>query len=694
MENVWAGLNRVSRNLWWGWDAGATRLFRQLDPQVWRTSKASAVAVLQTLGSEETLKRLTEQDLHEEAKRTVQRFDDYMAKQPTWPGATGPAAYFSAEFGIHESLPIYAGGLGILAGDHCKSASDLAVPFVAVGLLYKEGYFTQLIDGEGRQRAYYRRDDFDRMALEPICDDSGRVQILSIPGVEGDLQFAIWRAQVGRVTLYLMDTAVAPNRAANRALTQRLYGGDTTVRIRQEILLGIGGVRTLRHLGIEPSVYHMNEGHTAFLTLELIRARMADGESFEMAQRNVRDCCVFTTHTPVPAGHDRFDAEMMERELGWLREELGLDSGAFMGSGRVNPHDSNELFCMTVLALRNARAANGVSALHGEVSRTMWADLWPDKDPKDTPIGHITNGVHIPTWIASEMADLLDSHLGGDWRERSWDEAVWDGVDNIPDAVLWAVHCSLKKRLLEFAWRQTMARRLRVQRPGRLRGLELFDTDALTIGFARRFATYKRGDLLFRDMDRARSLLANPQRPVQILFAGKAHPHDWGGGSVLQRVVLAGRDDELSHHVVFLEDYGINVAQYLVQGVDLWLNTPRRPREASGTSGQKVPLNGGINASTIDGWWCEGYAGDNGWNIGDTRAFGSQEEQDNADYHSLMNVLENEVIPAYYERDPNGVPRKWVKIMKASLKSVAPRFNSNRMVRDYAQGSYWPDGSM
>ena len=691
MDNVWVGLNRVSRNLWWGWDAGATRFFRQLDPQLWAVSKGSAVAVLQTLGRDGTNMRLSELGLHDTAAELIARFEAHVSQPTSWPGATGPAAYFSAEFGIHESLPIYAGGLGILAGDHCKSASDLGLPFVAIGLLYKEGYFTQLIDREGRQRAYYRRDDFDRMALEPVCDESGRVQILAIPGPDSDLKFSIWQVRVGRVALYLLDTAIAPNKARDRALTQRLYGGDSTVRIRQEILLGIGGVRTLRHLGIEPSVFHMNEGHTAFLTLELIRERMAAGESFVTAHENVRDRCVFTTHTPVPAGHDRFDAEMMERELGWLRAELNLESDVFLGMGRVNRHDSNELFCMTVLALQNARAANGVSALHGEVSRSMWVGLWPGRKPEEVPIAHITNGVHIPTWIASEMADLLDSHLGSAWRERSWDESVWEGVDDIPDSVLWAVHCSLKRRLLEFAWRRTMGRRLQHDRPGRLEHLEMFDTDALTIGFARRFATYKRGDILFRDLGRARALMANQQRPVQVLFAGKAHPQDFGGGAVLQRVVQAGHDEVLSRHVVFIENYGISVARYLVQGVDLWLNTPRRPREASGTSGQKVPLNGGINASTIDGWWCEGYDGENGWNIGDTRTFGSQEEQDRVDYETLIALLENEIIPTYYDRDPDGVPRKWVKRMKASLKSVAPRFNSDRMVRDYARRYYWPD---
>jgi starch phosphorylase len=696
MLETWEGLNRLARNFWWSWDAEATRLFSRLDPAVWSASGHNPVAVLDTLGPDGVQRRLRELEAqgNEAVDGLIARFQAETRRPPEWMAGgkppRGPVAYFCAEFGVHESLHIYAGGLGILAGDHCKSASDLGVPMVAVGLLYREGYFTQLIDGNGRQRAYYRRADFERMALEPVCDELGRFQTLSIPSLEGDLNFCIWQTYIGRVRLILLDTNIWPNRASDRDLTLRLYGGSGDTRIRQEILLGVGGVRALRHLGVKPSVYHMNEGHTAFLTYELMREKVrAVGVDAAEAARSVREQCVLTTHTPVPAGHDRFAPEAVERHLGWMREELGLDSKTFLGYGRVNPNASDETFCMTVLALKNTRAANGVSELHGAVSRGMWHGLWPERPVEAVPIGHITNGVHIPTWMAPEMAALLDSQLGDVWRTRPWDPEAWAGVADIPDSLLWAVHLMLKQRLLSLAWRKEVSRRLRnAQRP-RL-DLDVFDPDVLTIGFARRFATYKRGDLLFRDLDRARRVLASSERPVRILFSGKAHPQDPGGADVLQRVVEATRDPVLSRHVFFLQNYGMDVARYLVQGVDVWLNTPRRPREASGTSGQKVPLNGGVNASTVDGWWCEAYDGHNGWNIGDQRDFHSDHDHDQADFEALYWVLEQRVLPMYYGRDPDGLPRQWIAIMKRSLATVAPRFNSHRMVREYAERMYWP----
>lgn len=691
MKAIWNDLNRLARNLWWGWTPAASRLFRQLAPEVWVESNSSAVAVLQALGEHDTGVRIRELELENQVEEIIRSFDAYLATGPTTDQNNGPAAYFCAEFGIHESLPIYAGGLGILAGDHCKSASDLALPFVAVGLMYKEGYFQQLIDRTGRQHAFYRRDDFDRMGLTPLCEDSGEVSIFSIPGATHPLHFSVWRANVGRVPLYLLDSAVEPNNAADRDLTRRLYGGGHDLRIRQEILLGIGGVRVLRSLGISPSVFHMNEGHTAFLTLELMREEVEKGADFSVAKERVRSKCHFTTHTPVPAGHDRFQSDSVDTHLGWMQQALGIDKSTFHGLGRVTPDDHHETFCMTVLGLKMSRAANGVSELHGAVSRGMWTDIWPGKGASEVPIGHVTNGVHIPTWMAGEIADILDAHLGDGWREKPWDPASWAEVDNIPNSILWAVHSLLKKRMLRFAWRQSMGRRLRQHTRGRFAEVDHFDPEALTIGFARRFATYKRGALIFRDMDRARALLANAERPIQLLFAGKAHPQDFGGGDVLQQVVKASQDSVLRHHVVFLEDYGIGVARHLVQGVDVWLNNPRRPREASGTSGQKVPLNGGLNMSTVDGWWCEGYDGTNGWNVGQSVDYSSHGDHDAADYHSLMSVLEHEVAALYYDRDPDGIPRRWVQRMKASLRSVAPRFNSNRMVRDYARNYYWPE---
>jgi starch phosphorylase len=694
MSEFWEELKRLARNFWWCWNPNAERLFHQLDPDVWEASHHSPVAILDTLGERATLKRLHETDQLAFAEGVLLQFDTYLDEKEPWRdrlpiAPQGTVAYLSAEYGVQESLHIYAGGLGILAADHCKSASDLGVPMVAVGLLYREGYFTQLIDKRGRQQAYYRRNDFWRMGLELVCDDSGRFIILSIPGIDGEIGFSMWRTDLGRVPLILLDAGLWQNRARDRQLTLRLYGGDQESRIRQEILLGVGGVRALRYLGIEPTVFHMNEGHTAFATLELIRERMAQGEDFETAQRAVHSRCVFTTHTPVAAGHDRFAPDLLERHLGWLRRELDLDERTFYGLGRVNVHDDNELFCMTVLGMRMARAINGVSDLHGQVTREMWRGLWPDRPVDDVPITHITNGVHIPTWMAPEMGEMLDSQLGESWRDAQWDPEVWEKVLDIPDSLFWAVHMQLKRRLIHFARARAVMTRIRQDRRV-MSELERLDPEALTIGFARRFATYKRGDLLFRDWERAKRLLANPDRPVQIFFAGKAHPQDIGGGEIIARIIKASRDPVLSNHVFFIPDYSIEVAKYLVRGVDLWLNTPRRPREASGTSGQKVPLNGGINASTVDGWWCEGFNGANGWNIGDTHVFPSDWEQDQRDLEALYYMLESEIVPLFYDRDVDGIPRGWIGRMKESMRSIAWRFGSDRMVRDYVERLYWP----
>ncbi|MBN1944583.1 MAG: alpha-glucan family phosphorylase [Bradymonadales bacterium] len=698
MSALWNGLDKLAHNFWWSWDAQATHLFRQLDPEVWEASGHSAIAILDTLGEEATLQRLRDSDMVGQAEEVLARLQSYLECKEPWkaseiqvPPESGPVAYFCAEYGIQESLRIYAGGLGILAGDHCKSASDLGIPLVAVGLAYREGYFTQLIDPDGRQQAYYGRSDFERMALEPVCDGSGRFETLSVPMDGGEVIFCMWRTQIGRVEMILLDTLLFQNSSSDRALTLRLYGGMGDTRIRQEMLLGIGGMKALRFLGYQPSVFHMNEGHTAFLTLERLREKVTEGKSIETAMEEVRQSCLFTTHTPVPAGHDRFAPDLVERHLGWLRQELGMDRQTFEGLGRVNPQDPGETFCMTVLALKLSRGANGVSALHGDVSRRMWHSLWPNQEVDQVPIGHITNGVHIETWIASEMRELLDSHLGVEWRQKPWDPKVWERVESIPDSLLWAVHCLLKTRLVKYARESELNEYLRHHKRGALVVEHLLDPDALTIGFARRFATYKRGDLIFRDLDRARRLFTNPDRPVQILFSGKAHPQDFGGGEIIRRVVAAANDPMLGDHVTFIPNYGIEVARLLVQGVDVWLNTPRRPREASGTSGQKVPLNGGINISTVDGWWCEGFNGKNGWNIGDPhRSYSSEWDHDQQDHESLMRILEHEIIPLYYDRDADGLPKKWIAMMKESLRSVGQAFSSHRMVRDYATRYYWP----
>jgi glycogen phosphorylase len=698
MSKIWDDLNALARNPWWSWDGQATHLFRQLAPEVWEASRQSPSAVLDTLGEDGVLRRLDELDLRSRAEESRGRLTAYL-EDPDPVGrrdlgihpGSNLAAYFCAEFGIHESIPIYAGGLGVLAGDHLKSASDLGVPMVAVGLLYREGYFTQLLDREGRQHAYYRRNDMDRMGLRLVHSDGDqRFTQLQLP-VGGDpMALCMWRAEVGRVPLILLDAGLWQNRPSDRDTTMRLYGGRGDIRIRQEILLGIGGVRALRYLGYAPDVWHLNEGHTAFLTLELVREQVEAGASFHEAVEEVRRHCIFTTHTPVPAGHDRFPADMVERNLGWMREALGVDQRTFLGLGRVNPDDPHETFCMTVLGLRLSRSANGVSELHGHVSRRMWHALWPGRALEEVPIGHITNGVHVPTWMALEMAELLDSQLGRGWRDRCWDEALWQRVREIPDSLLWAVHNLLKRRLVEFA-RQRVRHDLSLtpQKPFGLSSERILDPEWLTIGFARRFATYKRGDLLFRDMDRARRVLANPERPIQLLFAGKAHPQDFGGSEIIRNVIRASQDPVLRSHVVFLPDYGMNVAKYLVHGVDVWLNNPRRPREASGTSGMKGPLNGAINLSTVDGWWPEAYNGTNGWNIGDDRHSDSEWEQDHRDQDALYWLLENQIAPLYYRRDTDGLPRKWLQFMKRSIETITPAFNSDRMVREYAR-LYWP----
>lgn len=696
---MWNKLNSLARNWWWSWDSEATRLFKQLDPEVWEASHHSAVAVLGTVGEEGLTRRIGELDLGHVADDVLNRFGGYLSDDQPWitgklgvqPG-NGNVAYFSAEYGIQESLQIYAGGLGILAGDHCKSASDLGLPLIAVGLVYREGYFTQLIDPHGRQHAYYRRNDVSVMGLEPIVEESGRAQTFVIPGLGDKVVVCMWRTDIGRVPMILLDTWLWGNRPEDRRLTCRLYDTAGDTRIRQEILLGIGGLRALRFLGYQPSVFHMNEGHTAFLTLELIREKVRDGASFEEAVRATQEQCVFTTHTPVPAGHDRFSPELVEKYLGSMKEELGVDSRTLLGLGRVNPNDDHETFCMTVLALKMSRAANAVSQLHCDVSRKMWHCLWEERSQDDVPIRHVTNGVHISTWMAPEIGELLDAHIGKTWRTEPWKPEVWDGVEDIPDSLLWAVHLLLKRRLLDYAREQVVTEQIRNRQLRRRRELVVRaqNADVLTVGFARRFATYKRGDLFFRDLERAKNILTSPDQPVRILFAGKAHPQDFGGGGIIQNIIRATRDHVLGPHVLFLPNYDMAVAKHLVQGVDVWLNTPRRPREASGTSGQKVPLNGGINVSTIDGWWPEGYDGNNGWNIGGTDPFNSEWDQDEHDSADLYRLMETEIVPRYYDRCVDGLPRKWIKMMKTSLRTIAHAFSAKRMVRDYAHQLYWP----
>lgn len=698
-EQLVERLRELARNFWWSWQPNVINLFRDLDPILWRTTAHNPIEFLQKIPPEQLERRAAEMALHFRIDHAFRRLRDYLRNDDSW-GAihatslrSRPVAYFSMEFGLHESLPIYSGGLGVLAGDHLKSASDLGIPLVGVGILYDQGYFRQTLDEQGWQQEHYLRANSDLLAIAPARGPDGKPVHISIDTNAGRLNACVWEVLVGRTTLYLLDSNVSGNSDADRALTARLYGGDAQVRIRQELLLGVGGVRALQALGIHPSVLHMNEGHSAFAGLEMVRAEIENEQnSCGEAMRDVAAMSVFTTHTPVAAGHDRFPAELVELHLGKIREALHLSYDDFMGLGRVYPHDHNEPFCMTVLALKLSRHANGVSALHGSVSRRMWQPLFPSKGEEEVPIGHITNGVHVPTWLAPQMRELYDRHLGPDWPQRQRFPETWKGIDAIKDAELWETQQVLKARLIDF-----VRRRLRRQAERRgedqveiARAAQCLDLNVLTIGFARRFATYKRANLILRDPERLAEILQTPGRPIQIVFAGKAHPEDHHGKELIHNIIKMTKLPPFVGKLVFVEDYDMNVARHLVQGVDVWLNNPRRPQEASGTSGQKVLLNGGLNCSVLDGWWAEAYDGTNGFAIGRGRSHASAAVQDDRDHLDLLSVLAQDVVPLYYKRDFDGLPREWIARQKSAMRSLGWRFNADRMVVDYVERSYLP----
>ena len=602
-------------------------------------------------------------------------------------------AYFSAEFGLHESLPIYSGGLGVLSGDHCKTASDLDLPFVGVGFIYPQGYFRQRIDPEGKQQAIYEKLDFGEIAATPALGADG-IQVIIDVDLPGRKVYAkVWRVQVGRVPIYLMDTDVPANAPEDRELSARLYGGDQQMRISQEIVLGIGGVRALRALGIKPAVWHLNEGHAAFLQLERMREYVQDEKlSFEAALWTVRGDSLFTTHTPVPAGNDAFGFDLIDRFFSDYWGRLGLDRERFLDLGRYESA-SGPQFGMTVLALRTAGRANGVSALHGEVARRMWAPLWPGITEPEVPIEHVTNGVHTESWMHPELAKLMDRYLDSDWRDRLDDPTLWETVSGIPGAELWAQHENARAEMLELV-RDRLARQLSRQgaAPAAVeQAAHVLDPGTLTIGFARRFATYKRATLIFHDQERLKRILDDPERPVQIIFAGKAHPADEAGKALIQTVYQLSRKPEFLSKIVFVEDYDMNIARHLVAGADVWLNTPRRPHEASGTSGQKAGLNGVLNFSVLDGWWVEGFDEDNGWAIGSEKNYTNEAAHDEADALSLYTTLEEVIIPLYYDRDEDGKPTNgWLDRMRASIASIAPEYSTHRMLKDYVTDFYLP----
>jgi glycogen phosphorylase len=689
-------LREITLNLWWTWEPSARRLFRQLDPDLWDRTNHNPVRMLQ-LSRQARLEELSQDKTFlRELKEVHNAFKTYLARMDTY-GKTGagneikrPVAYFSAEFGFHESIPNYSGGLGILAGDHCKSASDLDLNFVAIGLLYRHGYFKQEIDKDGSQQAISLNQNFHHLPIREVRKGDGTL-LVPVRILDRDVFAKVWQLQVGRINLYLLDTDTPENNAEDRLITAELYGGDLEMRMRQEIILGVGGVKALSALGIDAEVFHMNEGHSAFLALERIRRKIAEKKlDFYSALQVVASANIFTTHTPVPAGNDSFSREIMKKYFGDFAKELSLPFDEFMSFGQTRL-DRTDPFSMTILALRMSRHANGVSKLHGEVSRGLWKDVWTGVPVHEVPITSITNGVHTKTWMAPEFSALYRKHLG-DWEEHLIEPDFWRRVIDIPDAQLWETHQKLKSRLVQFVRERMRARCERIgASPEAIRDVNhILDPEILTIGFARRFATYKRGVLLFSDRERLRRMLNDTTRPVQFIFAGKAHPRDEAGKALIQEVYKFSREAGFERRVVFVEDYDSYIARRLVQGVDLWLNNPLRPMEASGTSGMKLTPNGGLNLSVLDGWWAEGYNGNNGWAIGSEISDGTTEFQNEVDASSLYQLLENQIIPLYYAKPDGKLPLAWLQLMRESIRSVTPVFNTHRMVKEYAERLYIP----
>jgi starch phosphorylase len=688
----------LARNLWWSWDYDCISIFRDLDPVRFAKLNQNPLALLSEMPLGTIERRANELSLHSRINYAYRRQQEYLSADQTWGASnagilrTRPIGYFSAEFGIHESLPIYSGGLGVLAGDHIKSASDLDIPLIGIGLFYAQGYFHQYLDSEGWQHENYTDTDTAALSIQPAIGTNGQQVRIVLETRSGVIHAQVWRVKVGRCDLLLLDSKVPENSEDDRQLTSRLYGGDSRNRIRQELLLGVGGYRALKAMGISPGVLHLNEGHSAFGVLEAIRFRMQEeGIDFMQAAPRVAREVVFTTHTPVPAGHDRFSADLIEEHLGPLRDLMKVSHDHLMSLGRENTADHSEPFCMTVLGLKLSRRANAVSSLHGEVSRNMWTGLYPGKSEDEVPIGHITNGVHVPSWLAPQMYRLYNRHLGTGWREVRNPE-IWERIEGVNDGELWETHISLKAQLLDFIRNRAIDQaHRRGEMPAVLQKLSrVMSPDVLTIGFARRFATYKRANLLLADMEMLADMVNDAKRPVQFVFAGKAHPKDEPGKKVLQQIAQLMRHPKFSDKFVFIEDYDINVGRLLVQGVDVWLNNPRRPLEASGTSGQKVVLNGGLNCSVLDGWWAEAYDGLNGFAIGNGRTHSNMDVHDSRDGEDLYRVLRDVVIPLYYQRDRDGLPRNWVKRMKRTIRTLGWRFSADRMVMDYVTKCYVP----
>ena len=695
-------LRELAYNLRWTWDHETINLFRRLDRELWEKSGHNPVLMLGTISQERLNDAASDEGFLVHLERIYQKLCEYMKGDSTWyekqhrRSGQEAIAYFSAEFGLTECMPIYSGGLGILAGDHIKSASELGLPLVGVGIVYQQGYFRQYLNPDGWQQERYPINDFYNLPIVQVRDGEGNPLLVAVDFPGRKVFAQIWKAQVGRVALYMLDTNIPQNSQRDEDITDALYHGDPDIRIQQEMILGVGGMRALKAIGITPTVCHMNEGHSAFLALERISMFMErHGLSFAEAREVAAAGHVFTTHTAVPAGIDKFSPELVERYLGDYYRALGLSQNDFLALGRSNPFDQYEPFSMATLAIKLSSKTNAVSLLHGDVSRKLFGSVWRDLPVDEVPITHITNGIHTRSWISEEMADLYDRYLGPKWSEDIGDQNVWKRVEEIPDEELWRIHERRRERLVTFCRRRMRAQ---VQQRGALpselkEASEVLNPEALTIGFARRVATYKRATLLLRDPERLARLLSSKDRPLQIIFAGKAHPEDTPAKELIRQLVHFSRQEEVKGRFVFIEDYDMKVARWLVQGVDVWLNTPRRYLEACGTSGMKVVFNGGLNVSVLDGWWDEAYDPNAGWAIGKGEVYSDPQYQDDVESNALYDLLEKEIIPLFYDRDKDERPRSWITRMKTAMLQICPVFNVNRMVREYAVRTYFPAAS-
>lgn len=693
-------LEELACDLWWSWHYRARDLFRRLDYRLWRETAHNPVRMLRLLGRDRLERAAGDRGFLAMYDSVVHDLDRARSAKDTWwsqrygPAAKGAkVAYFSAEFALHQSLPLYAGGLGVLAGDTCKEASDLGVPLVGIGFMYPQGYFHQHVSADGWQQEAYERLDWLDAPIEPAMRADGSPCVVAVALGDRTVLAAVWVVRAGRVKLLLLDTDLPENAPWDRELSARLYGGNQETRIQQEIVLGLGGVRALRALDIEPTVWHLNEGHAAFVVLQRVREALEQNLPFEQAVAEVRRTTVFTTHTPVPAGHDAFPFHLVETYLAGAWGSLGQLRNQFLALGAYDNGDGNgQMFNMTALAMRSAGAVNAVSQLHRDVTRQMWTPIWPDVKRGEEPVRDITNGVHVPTWVASELSKLFEAHIAPDWRQRHDDEQMWDAMEAIPDEELWAVRQALRNYL--FAFIRERARNRWIEErvgPGQIvTAGTLLNPDALTIGFARRFAAYKRPELLFHDPDRLARILSAARQPVQIVYAGKSHPADDSGKHHLQRIYKRAMDQGFGGRIAFIDDYDLHVAHFMVQGCDVWLNTPRKPLEASGTSGMKAAVNGVPHLSIGDGWWAEGYNGANGWLIDGKCESLDPAEVDAADADALYRLLETEVVPTFYDRDVHGLPRAWLRLVRESIRTVIPRFSARRMVKQYVESMYGP----